>query len=258
MKQTKIEILKYFGAVRRATHYHLANMKGLSTPGSKGANRIRNVAYHLKQLTAMKLITPCSQAESSVYSEKYRHQYFELTTKGAREVGIEDHKLFGIFSTHDPSYPHQYGLQTAISSIYLNCGFSHFKAYFPADKKELGYRPDAIIETNKGKFIIEHERCKSMNDLVKDIRKRDKLVTKKGYQFLYIINVDRAKNSVDPTWLYDHESKFEKGVEQFMKDLLHEIRDLPSYKYRFQVLHNFERFGDGVWLAPGKKETFKL
>jgi len=46
----------------------------------------------MKALIEMGLLVPCSQADSSVFNEKYRHQYYELSSDGAREIGLENYK----------------------------------------------------------------------------------------------------------------------------------------------------------------------
>lgn len=264
MKKTKKGILKHLGAVKRATTYHLTNKRGLSDR-NKGANAIRNIAVHVANLEKQGFIKKTEQ--ETIREGKYRTQYYELTKKGSSFLGIPHSVDFPI---RYPSFEHQYGLLTAVSAIYLAKGEDCIVEY-PSNKRELGYRPDAVMYFADITYIVEFERSKGMSELSKHMIAREKTVNFeklcKGSKFVYIINTTKSKNknklftkAVNPVYLYDEHNPTEKRVEQFLQEFLQrpEIKALPSYKYRFQTLHNFEKYGEGVFYAPSKKEKFKI
>lgn len=259
MRGTKRKILEYIGTVGMVTHFHTVCFRDLKTPKTTGYNMMRSVARIFLILERDGLIRRIATPLDEIEKRKYRYHYYELTKKAGNLLDIEDYKPKGRFSP-DQLFAHQYGLQTIISSLYFNSDFPMFKVDYPTDNKELGYRPDAIIDTGKCKLIIEHEKSRSMEEMIKVVLHRDSLVNRNGYKFVYIFNVNRHKSFVDPVAMYIKDSPYEKSVDQFLKDFLAhpKIKALPSWKFRFQTLHNFEKFGDGIFYAPGKKETYKL
>ncbi len=262
MRDTKLGILKHIGTTKRATHYHLTGVRGISDR-AKGASALRNIAHHVTSLEKMGLIKKTDQGV--IREGKYRTQYYELTRKGAEKLGWPHSVDFPISY---PSFEHQYGLCTAISSILINQDEPVVIEY-PTNKAKYGYRPDCVMHFPDKSYIVEFERSKGMDELVKHVRAREKqLITTdlpKNHKFIYVLNITKSKNknnlfsmAVDPIYIYDEYNQNEKREEEFMAEFLKEIKDLPSWRYRVQILPNFEKFGQSIWFAPGKKETFKL
>jgi len=137
-----------------------------------------------------------------------------------------------------------------------------------AGVQKYGFKVDAIVHLDDGPTIdVEFENAKSFPAVVKAARDRDKkIILPKNGKIFWIINSTRNANKnsknvrhVDPSAIHDvPDPIMEKKTEKFLADFLYEIRDLPSHKHRVACLHEFESFGEGIWRAPSKKETFKL
>jgi len=262
MRSPKLKILEHIGDCKRVTHYHLTNKRNINAKEG-GASKLRNITVHI---TGLEKAGYVRKADQGIIREgRYRTQYYELTRKGSEKVGIQNSCDFPI---KYPSEEHQYGLQTAVTAVYLTRGERATIEYAPK-KTKYGYHLDALLHYHDRSYIVEFERSKGLLELANEIRTRDKLLNFKklcdGSKILYVINCTKNKNkeslntkSVNPIYLYDEVNEAEKRVEQFLNELLNELKDLPSWKYRFACLHEFEQFGEGIWRAPGKKETFKI
>lgn len=224
---------------------------------------MRNTAFHFKALIAQKLIKPCRQDINTLYSGMYRTQYFELTEKAREALEAPNPATFSISSPH---HQHQYGLQIVMSSLYKifedKSVFIDYKNedYFSEDYK---YHPDAVMEVDGKRYIIEFERSRGLNELANEMIKRDKKIN--NATFIYVICATFSKNksstndyTVKPTEIYDRINPLEKRVESFVTALMPLIKDLPSHKYYIACLHEFDKFNQGIWRKPGKRETFKI
>jgi hypothetical protein len=262
MTEARLKILNHLGTTKRATIYHLTNKRGMGL-NTKASNSARGMAFRIAYLEKNGFIKKTDQG--IVREGVYRTQYYELTKKGASRIG-RNHSVD--FPIHYPSIEHQYGLNTIVSSIYLNQD-EPVVAEYPADKKKYGYRPDCVMHFLDKSYIVEFERSKGMDELVKHVRQRDKILDTKSlpkdHKFIYVLNITKSKNknnlismAVDPVYIYDEYNQNEKREEEFMLEFMDKIKDLPSWRYRVQILPNFEKFGEAIWYAPGKKEKFKL
>lgn len=269
LSPAKTHILELLSDVSRATIFQTGNKNNVLTPKTKGASTLRGNEKHFKELVELKFIRkvpPIIEKNKGVS----RFQYYELTFRGESYVGARNTPKFPI--SGPKGYEHQCAVQTSVIAIREALGERISVEYEP-ELKKYGRRIDAIITTESGRvLLVEVERSKGIPDLVKDIRNRYKIVDlkqfPKGTKWYYVINCTKSKNNqkkredysiIDPKFIYEKDySHLKIRTVEFLNDLLPEIKDLPSWDFRFACLHEFEDFGKGIWRAPGKKETFKI
>lgn len=270
MRRTNKDVLKMICTLGRVTEHHLTIARSVSVPNSKGANKLKGTDNHIKILVKKGLIEKIPN--NIVRKEMARWQYFQATDAGFADAGIKQNREYGFFPIEkENDKEHQHGLMTVLAGIYLAYN-SFITVEYPRGNKagvhKYGFKVDAIVHVDEGPtFNVEFENAKSFNAVSKVFRERDKkIILPKNGKIIWVFNSTRNanKNSVnvrciDPSAIHDEPNPImERKTEKFVADLLYENRDLPSHKHRVACLHEFEDFGNGIWRAPGKRETFKI
>ena len=263
-RRTQKNILHQIITLGRATEHHLTPFRSVSVPNSNGANKLRATDLHIKRLLEKGFIEKVPN--HMVKRETARWQYYQATDDGYSFMNMEQHRDYGFFSI-GKNPEHQHGLMTCLASLYPAYQGDMEVEHGPrADK--YGYNVDAVVHpSDHPSLLVEFESSKGFNELVNDIRTRDKkLKIPKDWKILYILNNTRNANKnsrnfnvMEPSRIHDiPDPDMERKTEKFLADLLYELRDLPSYRYRFACFHEFQHFHESVWRAPGKRESFKI
>ncbi|MBT4482285.1 MAG: hypothetical protein HOC71_01245 [Candidatus Latescibacteria bacterium] len=258
----KRKLLKALYDLKFATIYNLA----FKSRGATKDSCLVGTGRHITQLERDGLVMPVRKY-GYLRDERYRHTFWQVTKEGAQALGYEQYTPIGRKSVQN--FPHQFGLIDALCGLYFLFRDEYdITITYPSTANSLdGYKPDAIVryrhklDDRQYDFIVEFERTRTPKAIMEEkIRLNEKVTNfrkhglSKQAKFLYVFTTENFDVTTRPVEYPEYVQMIERVENQF-RQLLRKARELPDYRFRFALLHQFKEFKKAVWMTPSGRRT---